>query len=97
MVLKLDPPTPLQLRLTHLLGLHGSRVLPAEAELGDGHVVQDDVEVFSSLKQFSADQQRDLRAQSQSGGVVKLRNHECLRFTSSERRPQNLWINGPIS
>ncbi len=46
--------------LTDLFGLHSGGVLSAEAELGDGHVVQDDVEVFGPLKQLSADQQGNL-------------------------------------
>ena len=48
------------LLLTDLLCLHGGGVFSAEAQLCDGHVVQDDVEVFSSLEQISADQQRHL-------------------------------------
>lgn len=47
--------------LTDLFGLHGGRVLAAEAELGDGHVVQDDVEVFGPLKQLPADQHGNLQ------------------------------------
>ncbi len=35
--------------LTDLFGLHSSGVLFAEAEFCDGHVIQDDVKVFSSL------------------------------------------------
>lgn len=46
--------------LTDLFGLHSGGVLSTEAELCDGHVVQDDVEVFGPLKQLSADQQGDL-------------------------------------
>lgn len=46
--------------LTDLLGLDSGGVLSAEAELGDGHVVQDDVEVFRPLKQLPADQQGNL-------------------------------------
>lgn len=51
-----------ELVLTNLFGLHGGRVLSAEAELSDGHIVQDDVEVFGPLEQLSADQQRHLQA-----------------------------------
>lgn len=47
--------------LTDLFGLHGGRVLAAEAELCDGHVVQDDVEVFGPLKQLPADQHGNLQ------------------------------------
>lgn len=47
--------------LTDLFGLDGGCVLSAEAELSDGDVVQDDVEVFGPLKQLSADQQGHLR------------------------------------
>lgn len=50
------------LLLTNLFGLNGSRVLPTEAELRNRYVVQDDVEVFGSLEQFSSDQQRHLVA-----------------------------------
>lgn len=46
--------------LTDLLGLDGGGVLSAEAQLSDGHVVQDDVEVFCPLEQLSADQQGHL-------------------------------------
>lgn len=55
--------------LTDLFGLHGGRVLAAEAELGDGHVVQDDVEVFGPLKQLPADQHGNLQeTESDRGG-----------------------------
>lgn len=43
--------------LTNLLGLNSSCVLSTEAELRNRNIVQDDVEVFGSLKQFSSDQQ----------------------------------------
>lgn len=46
--------------LTNLFGLDGGRVLSTEAELGDGHVIQDDVEVFGPLEELSADQQGHL-------------------------------------
>lgn len=46
--------------LTNLLGLDGGCVLSAEAEFGDGNVIQDDVEVFGPLKQLSTDQQGHL-------------------------------------
>ena len=42
--------------LTDLFGLHSGSVLLTEAELSDGHVVQDDVEVLGSLVQLSSDQ-----------------------------------------
>ena len=44
-----------------MLGLDGGGVLSTEAQLGDGHVVQDDVEVFGPLEQLSADQQGHLQ------------------------------------
>lgn len=53
--------TPSDSSLTDLFGLHGGRVLAAEAELGDGHVVQDDVEVFGPLEQLPADQHGNLQ------------------------------------
>lgn len=43
--------------LTNLFGLNSSCVFSTEAELRDCYVIQDDVEVFGSLKQFSPDQQ----------------------------------------
>ncbi len=46
-----DERRPLRLLLRHLLGLHGRRVLAAEAQLSDGHVVQDDVEVAGAVSQ----------------------------------------------
>lgn len=61
-----DPPPP-----TDLFGLHSGRVLVTEAELGDGHVIQDDVEVFGPLKQLSADQQGNLQQ-----GHVSFRSFE---------------------
>lgn len=48
--------------LTNLFGFNSGCVLSAEAELSDGHIVQDDVEVFGALEQLSADQQRHLMA-----------------------------------
>lgn len=55
--------------LTDLFGLHGGRVLAAEAELGDGHVVQDDVEVFGPLKQLPADQHGNLKEKKSDRGL----------------------------
>lgn len=46
--------------LTNLLGLHRSSILPAEAQLGDGHVIKDDVEVLCPLIELSPDEQRHL-------------------------------------
>lgn len=43
-----------------MFGLDGGGVLSAEAELRDGHVIQDDVEVLRPLEQLSADQQGNL-------------------------------------
>jgi len=48
--------SPLRLLLRHLLGLHGRTVLGTEAQLRDGHVIQDDVEVFGPLDELRADQ-----------------------------------------
>lgn len=45
------------LLLTNLLGLDGSRVLATEAQLRNCYIIQDDVEVFGSLKEFSPNQQ----------------------------------------
>lgn len=42
---------------TDLLGLYSCCVLSAEAQLGDGYVIEDDVKVFSTLKQLPTDQQ----------------------------------------
>jgi hypothetical protein len=36
----------------NLFGLDGSSVLVAEAEVGDGHVIQDDVEVSGTICQL---------------------------------------------
>src|SRR4029434_5964288 len=46
--------------LTDLLGLHGGCVLFADAQLRDGHVVQDDVEVLGPLEEIAADHERNL-------------------------------------
>lgn len=46
--------------LTNLLGLHSSRVLAAEAQLSDGHIIEDDVEVLGPLEQLPAHQQGNL-------------------------------------
>lgn len=46
--------------LTDLLGFYSSCILPAEAELCNGHVIQNDVEVFSSFDQLPSDEQRHL-------------------------------------
>lgn len=48
--------------LTDLLGFYSSCILPAEAELCNGHVIQNDVEVFSSFDQLPPDEQRHLDA-----------------------------------
>lgn len=49
-----------ELVLTNLFGLHSSSILTAEAQLSDGHVVKDDVEVFGSFIQLPPHQQRHL-------------------------------------
>lgn len=46
--------------LTDLLGFYCSCILLAEAELCNGHIIQNDVEVFCSLDQLPPDQQRHL-------------------------------------
>lgn len=61
--------------LTDLFGLNCGGVLSTEAELGDGDVVQDDVEVFRPLEQLSADQQGHLEGTKQfSVYCTKLRH-----------------------
>ncbi len=37
---------------SNLFGFDGCGVLAAEAEIGDGHVVEDDVEIASSISQL---------------------------------------------
>jgi len=46
---------------SHLLGLNSSRVLLAETQFCDGNIIQDDVEVSSSLNQLTPHQQRNLQ------------------------------------
>lgn len=42
---------------TNLFGLDSCCVLSAEAQLCDGYIIKDDVEVFSTFKQLPTDQQ----------------------------------------
>lgn len=42
---------------TNLFGLHSCCVLSAEAQLCEGYVIENDVEVFSTFDQLSTDQQ----------------------------------------
>ena len=51
----------LGLLLGNLLGLHGGGVLLTEAELGEGDIVQDYIEVAGSIDQLFTNQHRDLR------------------------------------
>lgn len=74
--------------LTDLFGLNCSGVLSTEAELGDGHVVQDDVEVFCPLKQLSADQQGHLEGTRQFNVYCSKLRHlliTCSSFSCSDR------------
>lgn len=74
--------------LTDLFGLNCGGVLSTEAELGDGDVVQDDVEVFRPLEQLSADQQGHLEGTKQfSVYCTKLRHLlvTCWSFSCSDR------------
>lgn len=63
-----------------MLGLHSSSVLAAEAQLSNGYIIKDDVEVFGSLKQLPADQQ---------GHLDKNTEQQCS--TTSYRYRLNLW------
>lgn len=53
---------------TNLFGLDSCCVLSAEAQLCDGYIIKDDVEVFSTFKQLPTDQQRNLMAQKSEFG-----------------------------
>lgn len=50
---------PLRLLLRHLLGLHCPGVFPAEGEVGDGHIVQQQVEVLCPRSEQRADVSAD--------------------------------------
>ena len=59
----------LRLLRGHLLGLDGRRELAAEGEVGDGHVVERDVEAGRALLQDAPDlTAHDLRAEGGGGG-----------------------------
>ncbi len=58
--------------ISDLLGLDSCRVFPAEAELGNGHVVQDDVEVASAVGQLLPNQHGDLPGQEDIGRETHL-------------------------
>ena len=45
----------LRILLRHLLGLHGGGVVPAERQLRDRHIVQDNVEVLRALGEDAPD------------------------------------------
>ena len=60
---------------SHLLGLDGSGVLPAEAELGDGDVVEDDVEVPGPVGELLPYHHGDLLALRDELRGVELGDH----------------------
>lgn len=51
----------LGLLLSDLLALDGGSVFLSKAELGERNVIQDDVEICSSIDQLTSDQQRNLK------------------------------------
>ena len=63
------------LSLTNLLGLHSGGVFRAEAEISDGDIVQENVEVPSSLHQLLPHQQTDLAPLGDELGGVELGNN----------------------
>eukprot|EP00968_Pinguiococcus_pyrenoidosus_P024561 scaffold4847_cov265-Pinguiococcus_pyrenoidosus.AAC.5 len=65
----------LGLLLSDLLVLDGLRKLPAEGEVRDGHVVQDEVEVLRAFRQRVADLVGDGGALAQQLLGVVLRHH----------------------
>ena len=61
--------------ITYLLGFNSSSVLFSKAELRDGHVVQDDVEVLGSLSQLSPDQHTYLLTLCNQLGGIEFSNN----------------------
>lgn len=70
--------------LRDLLGLDGGGVLPAEAELGNGDVVQDDVEISGAVGQLLADQHGDLLTLRDQLGSVELGHNALLCMKRNE-------------
>ena len=70
----------------HLLGLDGGGVLPAEAELGDGDVVEDDVEVPGAVGQLLADHHGDLLALRDQLRGVELGHHALQHLVADGRQ-----------
>lgn len=58
--------------LTNLLSFHSSCVLAAEAQLGDGDIIKNDVEIFGPFKQLPAHQQRHLNMNSDASALTTL-------------------------
>jgi hypothetical protein len=75
---------------TDLLGLHSGCVLAAEAELRNGHVVQDDVEVLGPLKQVPSDQQRHLGRETGHSADSAPRDHDPAPSLSPPPRKHNI-------
>lgn len=74
----------LRFLLGDLFALHSGRVLLAEAQLRQRHVVQDDVEVLCALDELATDQQRDLRALGNQLRRVEL-GHHALQHLVTDR------------
>mmetsp|Transcript_43946 Transcript_43946/g.138123 ORF Transcript_43946/g.138123 Transcript_43946/m.138123 type:complete len:329 (+) Transcript_43946:195-1181(+) len=71
--------------LSHLLVLNGLGELPAEGQVRDGHVVEDEVEILGALRERVADLLGDGRAlRQQLLGVVL--GHHGLEHLVAERR-----------
>ena len=88
----------LRLLLRDLLGLNGARVLAAEGQLRDGHIVQHDVEVLRALSQHVPDVPAyDLgtRARTAIGSEPPqpgqlIITHDCRRLASISGSKVNL-------
>uniref|UniRef100_A0A480HAH8 Prohibitin-2 n=1 Tax=Sus scrofa TaxID=9823 RepID=A0A480HAH8_PIG len=66
---------PLGFLLSHLFGFYSCCVLPAEAQLSDGDIVQDEAEVLGPLRQLPSDQQGHLGPLGDQLGGVELGHH----------------------
>lgn len=61
----------------HLFALNRSRVLFSEGELGDGDVIENNVEVTCALGEFASNHEADLRALSDELRSVEF-SHDAL-------------------
>ena len=71
---------------TYLFGLNSAGVLLAEAELSNGHIIEDDVEVLSTLNEVSSDHEWYLLPHRDELSSIELGNDRLEHLVDDGRQ-----------